>query len=142
MEGGMMSPLGGLDRANEQVRRSIITNQELKDRMQSLESSGDEHEKLRERIKNLEESLQRLGRASLERAKLGMEKLAEKYFPKVRPAGPGQLPMPQHSSGGISPAMVLPNGLTAGIPQVRSTYSLATGMPLSTNNIMLSPLPA
>lgn len=141
MEGGMMSPSGGLGRANEQVRRSIITNQELKDRMQSLESSGDEHEKLRERIKNLEESLQRLGRESLERAKLGMEKLAEKYFPKVRPAGPGQLPMPQNSSGGVSPAMVLPNGLTAGMPQVRSTYSLATGMPPSPNSIMQSPLP-
>lgn len=54
--------------------------------MQSLEASNDEHEKLRERIKNLEESLQRLGEESLERAKLGMEKLAEKYFPKNRAA--------------------------------------------------------
>jgi len=50
----------------------------------SLESSRDEHEKLRERIMGLEDSLQRLGRESLERAKLGMEKLAEKYFPKVK----------------------------------------------------------
>merc|ERR1740121_2917002 len=52
--------------------------------MNSLEASRDEHEKLRERIMSLEESLQRLGRESLERAKIGMEKLAEKYFPKVK----------------------------------------------------------
>lgn len=52
--------------------------------MNSLETSRDEHERLRERILSLEDSLQRLGRESLERAKLGMEKLAEKYFPKVK----------------------------------------------------------
>lgn len=72
--------------SSEIEARRIINSQELKERMRSLEA-GDEHEKLRERIKNLEESLQRLGRESLERAKLGMEKLAEKYFPKGRSPG-------------------------------------------------------
>lgn len=56
----------------------------LRARMSSLEAARDEHEKLRERIAGLEESLQRLGRESLERAKVGMDKLADKYFPKVK----------------------------------------------------------
>jgi len=56
----------------------------LRARIASLEISSDEHEKLRERIRTLEDSLQRLGRESLERAKVGMEKLADKYFPKVQ----------------------------------------------------------
>merc|ERR1711957_255307 len=55
----------------------------LKARIRNLEASGDEHEKLRDRIRSLEESLQKLERESLERAKLGMEQLAEKYFPKM-----------------------------------------------------------
>lgn len=61
-----------------------ITQEALRARIRSLEASSDEHEKLRERIKSLEDSLQKLGRESLERAKVGMEKLAEKYFPKVK----------------------------------------------------------
>lgn len=51
----------------------------LRHRMQNIDANADEHEKLRERIKTLEESLKRLGRESLDRAKLGMERLAEKY---------------------------------------------------------------
>jgi len=67
------------------LRHSIdISQAALRARIQTLEASSEEHAKLRERIKNLEESLQRLGRESLERAKVGMEKLAEKYFPKAR----------------------------------------------------------
>jgi len=66
------------------LRQSIdISQAALRARIQTLEASSEEHAKLRERIKNLEESLQRLGRESLERAKVGMEKLAEKYFPKA-----------------------------------------------------------
>jgi len=68
--------------SNAGASASVDSSQEaLRARIRSLEASGNEHEKLRERIKNLEESLQRLGKESLERAKLGMEKLAEKYFP-------------------------------------------------------------
>jgi len=85
---GAGPPYPSLDQSSSEIEaRRLVNSQELKDRMRSLEA-GDEHEKLRERIKNLEESLQRLGRESLERAKVGMEKLAEKYFPKVR--GPGE----------------------------------------------------
>merc|ERR1719487_535125 len=120
-EGGLSSPLRSLDRANAEVRRTISTSQD-KDRMQSNEAHGDEHEKLRERIQNLEESLQRLGRESLERAKLGMEKLAEKYFPKVRTAGG---PSPHLGLNVTSPGLVLPSGATAGAAQVRSAYPLA-----------------
>jgi len=68
------------------LRHSIdISQAALRARIQTLEASSEEHAKLRERIKNLEESLQRLGHESLERAKVGMEKLAEKYFPKAKP---------------------------------------------------------
>jgi hypothetical protein len=113
---GMMSPMRGLGRANEEVRRSLGSAADLKDRVQSLEA-GDEHERLRERIKNLEESLQKLGRESLERAKLGMEKLAEKYFPKVqRPLG--TMPAAPQSA----PGLVLLGGATAGVAQVRPAY--------------------
>jgi hypothetical protein len=87
-----------------------MNSQELKERMRSLEA-GDEHEKLRERIKNLEESLQRLGRESLERAKLGMEKLAEKYFPKVRgPDDAGQSNFVAASGSSTSVAQIAPHG--------------------------------
>merc|ERR1719231_1715377 len=71
--------------------------------MESAESHGDEdrsseQDKLRDRIRNLEESLQRLGKDNLERAKQGMEKLTEKYFPKGQPGPlhshyqPGNIP--------------------------------------------------
>lgn len=59
------APSAGIDPRGMEVMRHLDT--------------GDEHEKLRERIRTLEESLKRLGRESLERAKLGMERLAEKY---------------------------------------------------------------
>lgn len=130
--GGFFAPMGEGGRLAP--RANSINNQELKERMQSLEAHGDEHEKLRERIKNLEESLQRLGRESLERAKLGMEKLAEKYFPKVRTAGP----MPH-----TTPGLVLPGGATAGVAQVRSAYPISMPgvqpMPL---NVTSSTVPA
>lgn len=80
----------------------------LRARIRSLEASGDEHEKLRDRIRSLEDSLQRLGRESLERAKLGMEKLAEKYFPKVRQyeslglvTAPGELVQPLRAASPV-----------------------------------------
>jgi len=58
--------------------------------MESADSRGDEdwsseQDKLKDRIRTLEESLQRLGKDNLERAKQGMEKLTEKYFPKDQP---------------------------------------------------------
>jgi len=71
--------------AHLETRRSLDMSQEaLRARIRSLEASSEEHERLRERIRSLEESLQRLGRESLERAKVGMEKLAEKYFPNAK----------------------------------------------------------
>jgi len=54
--------------------------------MERAESRGDEdgseHDKLKDRIRNLEESLQRLSKDSLERTKQDVEKFSEKYFPK------------------------------------------------------------
>lgn len=137
---GMMSPMRGLGRANEEVRRSLGSAADLKDRVQSLEA-GDEHERLRERIKNLEESLQKLGRESLERAKLGMEKLAEKYFPKVqRPLG--TMPAAPQSA----PGLVLPGGATAGVAQVRPAYprtmpSAPLTMPAAANSAAAGTMP-
>jgi len=121
---GSMSPLVYQERLVGQARRGVA-GQEMK--ASGLEAHGDEHEKLRERIKNLEESLQRLGRESLERAKLGMEKLAEKYFPKVQNTT-GRVP---HSvPNGTTPGLVLPRGAIAGMaqasgPHFRSSYPAA-----------------
>lgn len=77
------------DRARVDLRNQEV----LRHHIQNLDANGDEHEKLRERIKTLEESLKRLGRESLERAKIGMERLAEKYDPggQLQPsASPGR----------------------------------------------------
>lgn len=86
-------------------RRSIDVSQAaLRARIRSLEASSEEHAKLRERIRSLEESLQRLGRESLERAKLGMEKLAEKYFPKAKQQEAMGLEVPPLSTSREGPA--------------------------------------
>jgi len=134
----------------DHLRRGMDSQELLKERMRSLEAHGDEHEKLRERIKNLEESLQKLGRESLERAKLGMEKLAEKYFPKVRPA-PAVGPYAAAPAGyaqsaslqtpglpvnaGSMPGLLLPAGASAGVAQVRAAYATAS-VPMPANLAM------
>jgi len=98
---------------------------EVKDRIENQDINNDEHERLRERIKNLENSLQCLGRESLERAKVGMEKLAEKYFPKTRQyeafgsggggggAGDGgflPMPLPPRNPAGEAKQAEMPGG--------------------------------
>lgn len=120
------------------LRQSIdISQAALRARIQTLEASSEEHAKLRERIKGLEESLQRLGRESLERAKVGMEKLAEKYFPSAKQHEPVALDVMRpvtHRGGcnsseraksavlpGGSPPVPLPSSNPSGSAEVRVT---------------------
>merc|ERR1712107_563015 len=100
--------VGATATANDQVwHNSSCRHEGIRERlrqMESAESLGDEdrsseQDKLRDRIRNLEESLQRLGKDNLERAKQGMEKLTEKYFPKGQP-GPLHL---HYQPGNIPP---------------------------------------
>merc|ERR1712070_1245181 len=87
----------------------------LRHRIQSVDATADEHEQLRERIKTLEESLKRLGRESLERAKLGMERLAEKYD------SGGKL---QPSNGPLGPSTFLEQAHVASMSvETRGMYS-------------------
>lgn len=72
---------------------------------QHPDTHGDEHEKLRDRIRTLEESLKRLGRESLERAKHGMERLAEKYDTGAQPLPPGRA-VPCEGLGPLLPPSV------------------------------------
>lgn len=73
--------IGGVALGEPQSRCGDLRSHEaLLQRVRNLEVNGDEHEQLRERIRTLEESLHRLGRESLERAKVGMERVAEKHY--------------------------------------------------------------
>jgi len=69
---------GSLPCTEEQAQKN--TPGKLADRMRELEVHWKAHEKLRERIENLERSIRRLGQDSLKSAKLRLDALAVEFF--------------------------------------------------------------
>lgn len=119
--------------------------EELSSHIRSLDATDDEHERLRERIRSLEESLERLGRESLERAKFGMERLAERYFPDTRGGRPTLESRSKFGMGMSVPAppavagmhAMSPSGLSMPVPLGRTGISsLATAC--SANNLLIT----
>lgn len=113
--GSVMMPISGIAENVGGIFPLKQSHDALKERVRNLEVNGSsEHESLRERIRSLEESLHRLGRESLERAKVGMERVAEKHALPAQLPPPQQRPALQASFAGMPAQAQPPQGAMCG----------------------------